>query len=163
MLGAKPSHCGFQFSQEKSGTRSFYGTKALFCSVWCLKHGLLYGWLKWIMMLGVDLGVYSPSECSRKQQHQPWRAALSWLVIPQCAVLHIIQMKETALKQARVCLRTDTCQCVDSMRSWNPPPYELCKEWTQGWIYRLLVCVSGYWALVKAPFPFPSGKTLVGN
>lgn len=47
-------------------------------------------------------------------------------------------------------------QSPHKMRRWNPPPYELCKEWTQGWIYRLLVCVSGHWPghfRVKTPFP----------
>lgn len=30
------------------------------------------------------------------------------------------------------------------MQRSNPPPYELFKEWTQGWIYRLPMCISGY-------------------
>lgn len=45
----------------------------------------------------------------------------------------------------------------------NPPPYELFKKRTPGWIYRLPMCINGYWPghfRVKAPCP---GGMLVAN
>lgn len=159
------THCVFQnlrFLYTRNTTCSeLYETEILLSFVWFFGTRLFYVRLWWITMFRVDLCVYSPSECSRKHKHQPWRVAFSWLGTPLGAGFHIITMKETALKQATICLRTDTCRFVDKnphkMQRWNRPPYELLKEWTQRWIYRLPMCNSGCWPQpfrVKAACPW---------
>lgn len=99
-------------------------------------------------MFRVGLCVYFPSEYSRKHQHQPWRVALSWLVIPLGLWFPYHSDEGDCIKTSSNLFKDrhlPVCGPIPlKMQRSNPPPYELFREWTQGWIYRLPMCISGH-------------------